>query len=380
MKLDSKRVLDNFYSITGVGFYFMKRVVAGLGFHLKGTNNSSVIINKEDLKKGLNYRRKLNYFDIDLSSSGTTGEPTTVWANPLHWISEQAAQYEYFSENGYRFRDRMIILRGYSPKDGEPIYKVDKLRNFVWISAFHLTEENITQIKSFLRGKYFLRGYPSSIFLLSKLMENEDLISKPSAIFTASETLTPHQREVIKSVFRCNTYDWYGTSEPSVILFQTKKSFPLYRSPLFHCEVYFDDNNVIHGKAIWYSLADMGYYVTNDVALLNSERDVVGISGRKSDFIELKDRTIPITNLLTVLYTIPRIMKFQIVNYNKNRVDIIVQVDEFFESHLLSNEFDKRLGSGNYNILTNHKFISSSMGKTPFFIKLENEKGSDDSA
>ena len=60
-----------------------------------GTNRATHISDKNSIK-GLHYNHAPNYFDVDLSSSGTTGEPTTVWSSPLHWISEQSAQMEYF--------------------------------------------------------------------------------------------------------------------------------------------------------------------------------------------------------------------------------------------------------------------------------------------
>ena len=375
MNLDKKRVLDLSYSIMGVSFYYLKKFAFFLNIKLNGINKSTSNVSKTHIKKGILYNRNINYFDVDLSSSGTTGEPTKIWANPMHWISEQSAQYEYFTENGYAFRDKMIILRGYAPKDNEPIFKIDKLRNFIWISAFHLNTNNIKLIKTFLNGKYFLRGYPSSIELLSRLLENEIDLIQPQAIFTASETLTDFQRSIAKKVFGVNIYDWYGTSEPSVILFQTKKSYPNYVKPLFHCDIRLEnvsndikEKRLIYGKAIWYNLSDFGYYNTGDIALLNNGK-VISILGRKSDFIELNYKTIPVTNLLTVLYSVPDIVKFQIVNRVNIEVKFLLYVGKSFNLKLLTNELDKRIGVGNYEIVFTSKFISSQLGKTPFFIK-----------
>ena len=123
MKLDDKKILDISYSILGIIFYYIKRIIKLFGIQNLSINNSKNKTNKSSIKKGLRYRRKINYFDVDLSSSGTTGEPTTVFASPLHWISEQSAQYEYFNKNGYRIFDRMILVRGYTPKKGQSIIK-----------------------------------------------------------------------------------------------------------------------------------------------------------------------------------------------------------------------------------------------------------------
>ena len=142
MKLDDKKLLDASYTILGILFFYLKSILNKFKFKLKGTNKSFNSSNKLSIKNGLDYSRNPNYFDIDLSSSGTTGEPTTVFASPVHWLSEQASQMEYFSSNGYKFRDKMIIVRGYAPKEGEHFIKRDNLRNFIWISPFHLKEEN----------------------------------------------------------------------------------------------------------------------------------------------------------------------------------------------------------------------------------------------
>lgn len=158
MKLDEKKILDITYSLLGVGFYYLKLIVNSLHLTLPVFNMDFHTSDKSTIQKGIKYKRRITYFDVDLSSSGTTGEPTTVFASPMHWISEQSAQMEYFASNGYRFRDRMIIVRGYAPKEGQSIIKHDKIRNFTWISPFHLTEQNKELILKELQGRYFLRG------------------------------------------------------------------------------------------------------------------------------------------------------------------------------------------------------------------------------
>ena len=369
MKLEEKKFLDISYTFLGIVFYYFKVLVKLLGFTLRGFNKAVHISDKNSIKSGLDYNRSTNYFDVDLSSSGTTGEPTTVWASPLHWISEQSAQMEYFSSNGYRFRDKMVVVRGYAPKAEQHFIKRDRLRNFVWISPFHLKKENLKEIIAELSGRYFLRGYPSSLELLANLIKDHK-ISYPVASFTASETLSKFQRNKIEATFKCKVFDWYGTSEPAVLLFQDKNSYPAYREPLFHCKTRMDTENSeeakIYGTSIWDTLSNLGYYDTGDTAILEDKK-VIAIKGRSSDVVRLNDLNIPVTNFLTVFYGCPGVIRFQIVNF-KDIVLFIVQSDSNFDEDWLFRELDKRLCKDNFTINQNLDFIQSKLGKTPHFI------------
>lgn len=375
MKLDDKKILDIVYTLLGILFFNVKKLCIFLGVNLKGFNYSTHVSDKNLIKKGLNYRRKPNYFDVDLSSSGTTGEPTTVWASPLHWISEQSAQMEYFSNNDYCFRDKMVIVRGYAPKEGEHFIKRDKLRNFVWISPFHLNTSNINLIINELSGKYFLRGYPSSLELLSNLLNNHK-VDAPVACFTASETLSSYQRAVIENKFACKVYDWYGTSEPSVLMFQDKESYPFYKTPLFHCKVKFIKHSInehkILGCSIWDTLSNIGYYDTDDIVILKDNK-VLEIKGRNSDFLILDNLNIPVTNFLTVFYSCTGISRFQIVNFSDVLL-FIIQPSEGFVLEELDFQLKKRLVNCSYLINDDFNFIQSGFGKTPHFINLRTEK------
>ena len=373
MKLEQKRILDLTYTFSGVVWYYIMLLFKHLGvsLHINKSENHST---KEDIQNGLNYSRAISYFDVDLSSSGTTGNPTTVYASALHWISEQAAQYQYFKENGYNFRDKMVLVRSYSPKKGEDIYKIDKLRNFIFISPFHLTEENLKIIIPFLQGRYFLRGYPSSLEILAKLLHNNTEYKKPVSIFTASETLAIDQRLLIEKEFSTQIYDWYGTSEPAVLLFQTKKSYPKYITPNFHCKfklIEEENHKIIYGKANWDSLSNLGYYKTNDIAEVDKDGNIIKISGRKSDIITVGKNSVPITNFLTAFYNINGILKFQILNSESN-VDFrfLLKNNKCKETITKINEaISNRLTEISYSTTFTEPLKKSSGGKTPFFIK-----------
>ena len=377
MKLEEKRILDLSYSFLGIFWYWLQKLLILLKVQIKHRNKPEHFTSKYDISKGLKYKRSITYFDVDLSSSGTTGSPTTVYASPMHWISEQSAQMQFFKENGYNFRDKMILVRSYSPKENQPFFKFDRLRNFIYISPFHLSIDNKEKILSFFKGKYFLRGYPSSLEILSKLITKSDNFDKPHAVFTASETLNSYQRKLIETKFDSKLYDWYGTSEPAVLLFQTKNSFPFYKTPMNHCsyKIIKDDknNSILYGRSNWDTLSNLGYFKTDDVVVLDHLNNIISIKGRKSDIIEYKNKFIPLTNFLTLFYSIKKIKKFQILN-NIYGLEFIIILEDKCNNKLsikINNEIKKRVLEIPFKINYNKKLIQSSNGKTPYFIKIK---------
>ncbi len=122
-------------------------------------NKETVLQNKSDMVNGHELRKSL-----ELRTSGTTGQPFKVYVSKKHWIVEQGVTWRHWSWMGYRFRDRMAIIRSYVPKPGEPLWKLDNIRNFLYFSAYHLRPENIPSYVARLTQwrPQFLRGYPSS--------------------------------------------------------------------------------------------------------------------------------------------------------------------------------------------------------------------------
>ncbi len=148
---------------------------------------------------------------LELRTSGSTGDVFKEYVSRKHWVVEQGIVWRHWSWMGYRFRDKMAIVRSYVPAPGQPLWKLDRARNFLYFSAYHLTPDNA---KSYLqkmkewRPKY-LRGYPSSLYILARMAKDANMELPPvEGILTASETLLPAYRETIESAFGAKVYDW----------------------------------------------------------------------------------------------------------------------------------------------------------------------------
>jgi phenylacetate-CoA ligase len=58
-----------------------------------------------------------------------------------------------------------------------------------------------------------IHGYPSSVALVAGAVLDAGLTLRPRAVITASETLLPHQRKIIREAFAVEPRVWYGNTE-----------------------------------------------------------------------------------------------------------------------------------------------------------------------
>jgi phenylacetate-CoA ligase len=86
-----------------------------------------------------------------------------------------------------------------------------------YVSVHHMSRENLPALAEYLcrRQVAYYSGYPSGIYLIAKYFvdHNLKLPQPPKLIITGSETLLPHQRDVISKAFDAPVTDYYGASE-----------------------------------------------------------------------------------------------------------------------------------------------------------------------
>ena len=68
---------------------------------------------------------------LRFQTSGTTGQRVTVYTSRDQWVVEQAAVWRHWSWAGYRFRDKMAILRSYAPAAGATLWRMEQVRNWM---------------------------------------------------------------------------------------------------------------------------------------------------------------------------------------------------------------------------------------------------------
>lgn len=183
------------------------------------------ILTKRDIK---NHFQELFSDQCDMKSaikghtSGTTGSPLEVgYSKELVSMTYALLdrQYAWAGVSLKRFGDRVAIARGNVivplQQKRPPFWRYNYFHNHLLLSSFHLAPATIGHYIDELEKfrPVALDGYPSTVYLLAKYLQNNKKKMKLSAVLTSSETLFDFQRAVIEDSFQCDIFDYFGSAE-----------------------------------------------------------------------------------------------------------------------------------------------------------------------
>lgn len=152
-------------------------------------------------------------------TSGTTGTPLSVFRSPKSVLMENAFLRRQWEWGGYRHGMPRATLRGEMvvPLDrtAPPFWFWNRYNNQLLISSRHLRDPCVDAIIDELErfSPVMLQAYPSTAFALAQLMAQRNRRLSIPVVFTASEPLYPHQRELIAERFGAKVMDMYGMAE-----------------------------------------------------------------------------------------------------------------------------------------------------------------------
>lgn len=311
------------------------------------------ILSKEDLRA--------NHADFCISgvakralrftTSGTTGEPLVAYTSPNQWVFEQAAIWRQWKWADYKFRDKMAIFRSYSPSSGEPLIKIDRLRNWAYFSVFNMDDASIALYVEFLakwRPRY-LRGYPSSLLLLAQhALRHGWTLEGLKGAFVASETVPPALRETLRDAFGIEVFDHYGQSEITCMFHDCEKHEGMHLDWEYgHVELVPSETpgyariiaTNLHNRAmplLRYDTGDLAVGYWKSCSCGRVSPIISAIHGRKDDFLIAHDGSrISTVNLYTYFSKIAEIKRFQIVQEKVGALEVYV---EFYSEN--GNDFD----------------------------------------
>lgn len=265
---------------------------------------------------------------MKLATSGTTGEPLVAYTSPEQWVIEQATVWRQWKWAGYRFRDPIAIFRSYAPKPGEPLVKIDRLRNWAYFSVFRMDDAAIDGYAQFLqqwKPKY-LRGYPSSLLLVAQhaLRRGWKLPGLKGA-FAASEAVPAELRGTLREAFGIELFDHYGQAEITCMFHDCERHAGMHVDWEYgFVELLPSSEPGLH-RIIATNLHNTAMpllrYDTGDLAEGGWERCPCGrtapiiraIRGRKDDFLIARDGSRMATvNLYTYFSKLGEIQRFQL--------------------------------------------------------------------
>ncbi|MCI8661600.1 MAG: phenylacetate--CoA ligase family protein [Lachnospiraceae bacterium] len=323
-------------------------------------------------------------------TSGSTGNPLEVLVSKQQWIMEQATVWRQWKWAGYRFRDRMAIVRSYAPKNerAKKIIKYDKIRNFIYYSPYDMTDSNMEKyLNHMIKNKVkFLRGYPSSLELLADYVtKSGHKIPKLKGIFTASEVLSDDTRRKIEGAFEAKISNYYGMAECIVAAGDCGKHQGLHVFEEYGYMEFLETGDASQKKIVGtnlnnyampllrYETNDLAEIASNEISCGHSFRTIKNVIGRNNMAIKLKDRNIPLTNFYTIMEHYPTVFSWQIVQHGMDRVELIIERrvnDEI--KFKLQEEFVSRLPKNIEFFISNGKeAIRSGEGKKLAFVRCE---------
>lgn len=318
-------------------------------------------------------------------TSGSTGVPFEIAISTEQIVLEKAAVWRHWRWAGYRFRDPMAIVRTYVPKDGQPLITHDRTRNFRYYSAYHLDETNAQEYLKDIRNfkAQYLRGYPSSLYILANFKESSGIELPPlQAIFTASETLTAQQRQTIERAFGSRIFDWYGLSEQVVTANECAAHAGLHQNSEYgYWELqprpYLAENErMIVGTNFRNYAMPLLRYETGDIAIVGDTETcscgrslplIKAIAGRKDDIITTPDGAyLPAVNFYSLFREFRSVERFQMVQWEKDLVEIKIKSADLSPTDRedILRELQLRLGQRmKIKISLNSEFMKNPQGK-----------------
>lgn len=312
------------------------------------------IINKEDLREHqsdlVSTKVRVKYKKY---TSGTTGSPVANWRDLYNANFEQACMWRMWRLFGIDFKDRMAYLRsiGFTPIDRvkPPFWLNIPSSKQLYMSANHLNDALIPYFLDKLRDYQpaFIKGVPSSLFRIARFMQLHQETPIPvKAVLSSSETLFPHQREVIERYFG-PVGDFYGNSERVGFIAMCEQGSYHYMMDYSIIELIPRGNDTfeivgtsLHNKTMPLLRYATGDLVTPGVGSCSCGRSfpvIESILGRRDESVITPSGRWLCTHLSVAFYGVPNIIKSQIVQEELDFLRVLIMPTEHFSKD------DKRL-------------------------------------
>jgi phenylacetate-CoA ligase len=354
------------------------------------------LLTKEDVRRQADRMidRRFLRWSVDAHTSGTTGQPTRMRLNERYIAIDYACMFRHWAKAGYRFRGRFAAIRSYVPDrpDG-PLWRYHRLQNTLFFSAYHLKPSNADQyLEALLRFRpAFIRGYVSSITVLAEFAyPRRAEFDFVRGVFTASETLSEFERAQIERTFGPKLFDWYGMTEPAVVITERADHDGLEVNWEYGCPEFLADDALGPGErrlvttSLHNPVMPFIRYDTGDIACLRDDLDEAGLYPRVRSMLGRKDECLltpeggrlPSLNFYSLFQTYTDILRFQFVQPGLDRVVLKLSVRPGVRDverlvYAVREEVSRRLGpSLALEVEVTDQFLSSPDGKTPTFKRL----------
>ncbi|MBD1397611.1 aminotransferase class I/II-fold pyridoxal phosphate-dependent enzyme [Pontibacter sp. JH31] len=353
------------------------------------------LLKKEIIKK--DYRHFVNPkykgVAVEYSTSGSTGEPMKMLLSPYMVAIDKAMIFRHTAWSTSKSRPKIFSLRSYvRESEHAPFFKKNALENNVYYSAYDLDNKNADEYVRQLidYNPDIIRGYPSSINHLADFISHHDVtkLTNLKGIYTSSESLTSSERENIEGKFGRILFNWYGMTEPAIIIKECANHHGMhvcleYGYPEYQDTDYAGIKSLVT-TSYYNEVMPFIRYETGDLVELSAQDEpacsqtnlpmVKNVIGRKDEHIVGKDGAkLPSINFYTLFRDFTKVKAFQLVQFSSLEVLALVRTDAPLlpsEKEDILNLLRQRIGNEiPIYLKETEEFYTNSDGKTLVIIK-----------
>ena len=300
----------------------------------------------------------------EITTSGTTGAPMSIYWDVDSNIMEFLCQYRHFSWLGYRLGEPFLDIRSVI-FDESTGYRWNWKCQGLELSSDIIDASNIEKYAELLR-RYRIklwRGYPESINYFCHLLHDAGINDvKPQYVITVSVFVRDYQRQFIESWTGVPLCDSYGLDEHNVLITQCPKGGYHINSEYGVVEIIKDDGTCARpgeeGRIIASGLHNKAFpllrYDTLDYAVMSDRTCACGrtlplverLTGRINDFIK-DTRGRWVSAPAFPMYFAKAVRKAQLIQKGKLTINLYIVPDKGYSRKIdtvLIEEYKRKLG------------------------------------
>jgi phenylacetate-CoA ligase len=352
---------------------------------------------KENFPKGLVANNIPKDKILPGMTGGSTGRPLQFYRYVDSTSLDWGATLRAWGWAGYHIGNKYATLWGHPLTLKQQTRFPRRLQNFIMrnllLSAYDIDEKTLHKymIKLEEYQPEYIRGYTSAVYLLARYMRQQKKMTiKPKAIFTTSEMLLDHQRQLIENQFECKVFDNYGSGEIHAIASECEQHSGYHISaenvivevvnengspaqPGKEGELVITDLNNLAYPFIRYNIEDMSALISQPCACGRGLPLIGSIKGRVSDILVMPNgKQVPLGYWVVLFETLIGIDQYQIIQDTPTHLTVkIVKNSEYTHDDLTHITENLKIIGGDeltFEIQPVDEIQNSSSGKRRFVI------------
>lgn len=276
-------------------------------------------------------------------SSGSTGEPFSVYETKLSSSVNTAAKLRTWYMAGYRLGDRyMKIANG--ARHGKFKKLQDKINNCLYVPFYSMSDDVLRSILDKIEHSRptIIRSYPIPLYLLAQYRNNhnDDYRHKPLHVMTTGSTLSAAFRTEIEKAFGCDIIDSYSC-EGTANCYETTEHDGYHITQYYGIIEILDDNNhpITNGIGhvvstdLWNLAHPFIRYDTQDLVEVHDGK-ITRIMGRECEtLVHANGEIFTVHNFSHFfLYELSSVLSYQIVKRKDGGITFRLVVNEQYTS------------------------------------------------